>query len=1379
MAPTSLRAVRPDDLTGDLAAAFGDRYQLGDKLGQGGFGSVYRGFDRRLARPVAIKAARTDASPLADAGRLTAEARRVAQLRHPGIVSVHDVAVGGVRCFIVAELLEGPNLASWLYENRPTWLEAAGIAAGVADALDHAHARGIVHRDVKPANVILIDGGRPVLVDFGISSSDGGPPDELALVAGTPAYMSPEQARGLSYRPDGRSDVYSLGAMLYEMLGGRAPFRAENTRVLLRMLRDDEPPPLRQLRADLPAAVAEVCGKAMAKLAGDRYATAAEFALALRRLAPRTEAAIVAPAEPGPVGAADTSLTPVVITPPAERDTPPQVKVPTNRVTPTLRRAEAERRQVTVLHATLELAGDDEPDVDAAHERFVAFHGACREIATGCGGLALPSGGTAFLACFGYPLAHEDAPRQAVRAALGVVTRTAAGAGTTVRVAVHTGPAVMTEAEGVLSVVGDVASGVGRLDQAASGGGVLVTDATHRLVRGYFDCEPTGEVRLRTGGEPTPVLRVTAERAARDRVDAADPARLTPLVGRDREVGLLRERWDLAAEGVGHVVLLVADPGLGKSRLVRTVREYVVANPSPGPTPKRGGEQIPSTPSLEGKGVGGLGSSVIEWYGSARHQDSPLHPVIDYFDRTFGLSREPDPDRRLDRLITRLRADGQDDPGRVALFAAALSIPAGGRLPELNLSPDRIRDRIRDAVLEWLRLRAAGGPVLFVVEDLHWIDPSTQDLLARVVEWCADAAVLAVFTARPEFDPPWRGKTHQTQIALTRLTRRQVGEMIRAQTGRDDLPAATIDRIADRTDGVPLFVEEFTRLLAETGKPHDGSIPTTLQDLLLARLDRMASDKAVVQLAAAAGRTFGFELVRAASGLPEAVLRAELDRLVAAGVLVAMGSPPDSYTFRHALIQDAAYLSMVRKRRQLVHQQLAAALESTAPDAEPEVLAHHFTEAGLAWRASGYWLQAGLRARERSAHLEAICHLSRGLDLLLAGPPSADRDERELGLRMPLAASLIATRGYTSPGVEEQIEQAREACERVGPAAPRFHVLMVTWGHRLVQGRLTAAGGLAGSLVGLGEVADDDGFRTEAHWAAGCTAWWAGDFPAAWHHLERADLLYRIDAGVQHARYTQQNCGPLLIAYGGLALWTLGYPDQAREKADLAVAVAEDLKHPFTLAVTLWAAGLLAELRGDGAEALTFAGRVIALCEEQSFAFWAALGAGLRGVALVLLGRDEQAVPVLQDALARVEATGCAKRHQSHLGALAGALWRLGKRDEAWAALDRAMAVNDRDTERYHEAELYRLKAAFHAGGANEYEATVALVRAVEVARHQGARVYDLRATLDLARLCAPTRPREARAFLEPVVAELPADFDLPELTAARTLLRSLQPTRR
>ena len=1310
----------PDDVHADLALAFGDRYAIGDKLGEGGFGSVYRGFDKRLKRPVAVKAARTDQGPLADAARLTQEAQRVAQLRHPGIVSVQDVAIGGRRCFIVSELLAGPNLHAWLSQRRPGWSEAAAIAASVADALAHAHARGIIHRDIKPGNIILLDGTRPVLVDFGIALSAATLADDLILAAGTPDYMPPEQARGLGGRPDGRADVYSLAVTLYEMLAGRPPFQADDTPALLRLVRDAEPPPLRSLRADVPADLEAVCRKAMAKHPGDRFATALEFASALRNVIHRTHTALVEPPDP------EGDRTPLWIPPATDRKTPTDAAP--ERFTPGgVRKAETERRQVSILSASFEPAAT--ADLDDAHEQFLAFQASCRAIITGCDGRVLPSSGATILAVFGYPTVREDAPRQAVRAALAIATRLAA------RAAVHSGLAVVTEApDGSLTVIGDVTAGVARLDPLFVGSDVLITEATRRLVDGYFECEAAGEVKLRSDGVSSSVHRVVSERIAHNRVDAADPARLTPLIGRDREVGLLRERWELAAEGHGHVVLLVADPGLGKSRLVRDIREHVAS-----------------------------AGTVIAWHGSAAHQNSPLYPIVEYWERVLGFDREADPDRRLDRLIRRLRDDGLDDAEHVALFAGMLSLPGSGRLPALNLSPDRLKERIRESLIEWLRLRAEKQSVLFVVEDLHWVDPSTLDVLGRVVEQCHDLPLLAIFTARPEFEPPWKAKTDVTQVALTRLTRRQVGEMIRAQSATP-IPSETAERIAERTDGVPLFVEEFARVVIENGNA--AAIPATLQDLLLARLDRTAGDKELVHLAAAIDRTFTFELLQAASERSVTVLSAELQRLVAAGLLFAKGHPPRcSYTFKHALIQDAAYQSMVKKRRQHVHRQIATAIEKAFADiaeAQPELLAHHFTEAGDSERAVDYWLGAGQRARERSAYLEAIRQLARGLQLLLACAESEERDARELDFRMPLAACFIATRGYASSEVAEQIARLNAIRSRLERADHYFPIRMLEWSIAFITGRIEQAQRIANGFVGLAEMDCSDGLRTEAHWAAGCTAWWAGDFPAAWRHLERADLLYRVDAAIEYARFTQQNSGPLLMAYAALSLWMLGYPEMAHEKTEAALALADDLKHPFTLAAALWVQALLTQLAGDSDAALAVTEKMIALSEAQSFAFWKALALGVKGAALAALGRDAEAVPLLRDSLARVEATGCEKFHQHTLHALAGALWRLGERDRAWAELNRAIALNDRDKERLFEAELHRLKARFHAESEppDEYDATVSLVHAIEVARGQSARWFELRAALDLGRLCAATRPREAREFVETALDGLTEGLD-------------------
>jgi class 3 adenylate cyclase/predicted ATPase len=1326
-------------ISASLLAAFGDRYELGERLGQGGFGAVFRALDRRLNRRVAIKVSlRTSSDP----DKLLREARSLAQLRHTGIVTVYDVAVSGPFCFIVSELLPGPSLDRWLDDHRPTPLEAVQMVAAVADALGHAHSQSIVHRDIKPANIVFADRQRPVLVDFGLALSDMDAAAELGVVSGTPSYMSPEQTGGRAHRPDGRTDIYSLAATLYSILCGRPPFRGRSRPDVFRQIQEDEPQPPRQIRPDIPPELERVCLKGMAKLPGDRYTTATDFAEALRvsvgLLPPAPSRAGPSP----PVG----FISPI----PTQPAVPPAVP----------RGPRTERRQVTLLQCLCEAGkGDDDP-----MEQVAAFQALCAEVVVAHGGMSLQASGTAFLACFGYPVAREDAPRQAVRAALAI----SRGSPAVPAVAVGTGSAVVTENPPAPPVVvGDVVAITAALLGQETSTGVTISEATFRLVHGYFDCESCGVVRPR-GLSAVPLYSVRAERAVRNRIDAADPARLSPLVGRDREVELLKERWELTAEGVQNVILLVADPGLGKSRLVRVLRDHVLhssASTSPLPDSAR------SEPG---------GTEVIEWFCSPYHLASPFYPVIDYFDRTSHLSREADVGRRLDLLVQRLRTDGVHDAEDLALFAAMLSIPVGDRLPVLALTPERQRDRTRDAILNWLVARAQGAPVLFVVEDLHWVDPSTEALLTHFVERGGETRVLAVFTFRPEFDPPWKGKAVQTQVALNRLTRGQVGEMVRAQCSDRAIPQKVIDQIAERTDGVPLFVEEFTRLLAERGDSGGvgAEIPATLNDLLLARLDRMASDKTVVQLGAVIGRTFAHHVIQAACELDESALQAELQKLVGAGLLFVKGTPPRcTYTFKHALIQDAAYLSMVKKRRQQFHQTVAETLEQRFPETaekQPELIAHHLTEAGQSARAVGYWLKAGKRAQDAFANAEAFRHLTRGLECLGAVPDGPDKNRMELELQLRLAEVLIQQKGYGADEVEAILERAKVLAEEVGDPAHVFFTLRGRWGWHLLRSELVNCMQYAREFRDFVLARCAPEYHFEVGFALGTSHYYRGEFKDTLEQSSYGVRTYRPEASPPIAIRTGHDSGIINQSYWALSLWHLGYPEQALALTHDAVKRAVGLRHHFTLTHAHHHVAWLAYFCGLGRAAREAAEAAIRIAEEQGFAFWIAESTMVRGAGMILDGEVECGIDDVRRGIAFNHMAGAHLLDTLFAMYLGDGLLRLGQLPEALATVETGLAQAEETYVRFVEPELHRLRGEIllATSPANRDAAEGCFLRSLAVAQRQDARAAQLRAAISLHRLSrGGPGAAESRTRLASIFGEFTEGFALPDLVAARTLL--------
>jgi class 3 adenylate cyclase/predicted ATPase len=1354
-------------------AAFG-RYEVRRTLGAGGFGSVYLGHDTQLDRPVAIKVLRGRSGQRQTEGEgASREARRLARLRHAGIVAVHDVGIHEGQVYIVSDYIDGPDLDHWLRDNRPSWTEAARIAAAVADALAHAHAQLVVHRDVKPANILLTAERAPVLVDFGLALDEaqaGG--GEKGVVAGTPWYMSPEQFAGTAHRIDGRTDIYSLGVVLYEMLTGRVPFGASNLLELSRQVRDDEPQPPRQLVRDIPPELERACLKALAKRQEDRYTTAADFADDLRRV-PQTPAespvARRAPLSTGEVRAASPT--------PSRPDAA--------KLSSSVRRArEAERRQVTVLvcgcdlfesEAYLELDAEDQAEV------LRGFQQACEEAVRRLDGTIVQCNEQGLLVCFGYPVAYEDGARRAAQTGLSLLEHLT-GFGEQFRrrhklqvnpwVGLHTGPAIVEAKEDAVSLVGEARNVAVRLEDVAAPGQFLCSGATHRLIRGQFQCTSLGSRKLKGVAQALELFQIEGAGDVQSTIEAAGPAGLTPLIGRDHEISLLRERWEQAQEGMGQVVLLIGEPGLGKSRLVHTLKEHVRGQ------------------MVEGE----VDAPVIEWRCAPHYQNTGLYPAIDFYERALGFGREEPPQVRFDRLLRRLEQYELARPETVPLWASLLSLPTTDRYAPLALSPIRQREETFRAMLEWLHTRAARRPVLFVVEDLHWVDASTLEFLGQFLAEGLHDSILTLLTFRPEFQTPWPAVAHQTSLALTRLTRRQVGELVRKKAG-GSLPEAVVEQVYDRAGGVPLFVEEFTKMVQESGlldqAGEGGSptrtlaaheIPATLQDLVMARLDRMEGEREVAQLAAVLGREFTFELLAAVAAVDEPTLQTELAKLVHAEILYPKGRPPRcSYLFKHALLQDALYSALVKGRRQHFHRRIAEVLEAQflqTVETRPELLAHHFTEAGLAEKGVEYWLKAGLRSRDRSADHEAIGHLTKGLAVLGTLEETPARDERELHLLTVLGPAYIAARGYAAPEVGPVLLRARELCQRIGDPQQLFGLMLGMWEWRLVRGDLRLCVDLAAEGMAVAERLNDPGTLMEALFMPGVTMFYRGQFADARPLYENAVADYDDRERTKFwTAYTGHNAGVTHRCYLALVLWHLGYPDQARKVDREMRELARTIGHPFTLGHAVDFTAFLYHYCRLGAEVRAAAEEELALATEQGFQLWHALGTLHRGAGILLEGRPAEAVPLLVKGFSAFQATGAAVRVPCYLGMLGDAYTQLTRFEDAHKALNEGLAAAEKTDNRCHEAELHRLKGELVLAESPDQAAAAqdCFRRAIAIARHQKSRAWELRATTSLARLRQRQGLRdEARAELAAIFDTYTEGFTTPDLVDASALLDSL-----
>jgi predicted ATPase len=903
-----------------------------------------------------------------------------------------------------------------------------------------------------------------------------------------------------------------------------------------------------------------------------------------------------------------------------------------------------------------------------------------------------------------------------------------------------------------------------RLEGLAAPNTVVLSGATARLVRQAVALDDLGPYALKGVTEPMPVFRVL--RPLETQADEPMATGVPFLVGRDEELGLLRRRWEQAKERLGQVVLLSGTAGIGKSSLVEVLRAQVRDE----------------------------GWPRIAVRCSAYHQHSALYPVITHVERLLDFQREDAPATKLAKLEQGLRPTRLPLDEVVPLFAALLAVPLDGRYAAPTLTPQQQKQQTLDALVAWMLAEAERQPVLVAWEDLHWADPSTLEMLGLVLEQTPTVPMLHVLTSRPEFVPPWPTRSHLTPITLNRLERPQVEALITHLAGGKPLPAEVVQHIVAKTDGVPLYVEELTKMLLDsallredadqyvlTGPLHSMAIPATLQDALMARLDQLPTAKEVAQVGAVLGREFTYEMLQALATQDEATVQAGLAQLVGAELLYQRGRPPRAtYRFKHALIQDAAYASLLKSTRQRLHQQMVQLCEARFPEVvetQPEVVARHCTAAGQDEAAIRYWQQAGQRALQGSAPAEAVAHLTQGLAVLTTLPETPARLQQELDLQVSLGLALRATKGAAAPEVARTYGRARALCAQLGDTPQLFPVLRGLMMYYLNRGDLQTATQLGEQLLRVAEAQPDPAPRLLAHFQLGNVLFYRGEPAAARTHLTQALALYDPPAHRALAVRYGLDLGVGAGSFLARVLWSLGFPDQALQHSQAARTLAEEVAHPYSLAQALVYAATVHQCRREVLAAHAQAAAARTLATEQGLASWVARGTVLHGWALAMQGQGEAGLAAIRQGLAADLATGSTMWQPSFLGLLAEAYGAGGHPDEGLHALAEALAVMDTTGLRYYGAELSRLQGTLLLQQAvpDAAQAAACFQQALDVARHQQAKSWELRAATSLARLWqAQNKRQEAHDLLAPVYAWFTEGFDTVDLQEAKALQEAL-----
>jgi len=1032
-----------------------------------------------------------------------------------------------------------------------------------------------------------------------------------------------------------------------------------------------------------------------------------------------------------------------------------------------------ERRQITVLFCDLvdstalarRLDPEDLREILAAYQEIVG------RIVGQLEGQIAQYLGDGVLVYFGYPHAHEDDALRAVSAALRIRNSLPAlrdhvrthvpsltGKPICLRFGVHTGPVIVSpigdrQRQEQLAL-GDTVNLAARLQTRAEPDEILISDTTYRLIGGAFVAEHVELEQLKGIEGSVAAWRILQETSSRERIESFSDVHLTPFVGRASELAGLEARWERACGHHGQALLLVGEAGIGKSRLLRALRAKITERTAD--------------------------ANWIEFRGSALHQNSAFHAVAAFLEWLVDLRRDQPLAGQIPKIERALEEAGLPLRQTMPLVASLLSLSLPAEYPADRVGAEELRQRTLEWLISWVFAGAERGPIVVAVEDLHWIDVSTLEFLGALRQRVHTTSLLLVMTARPDFESPW---CDVERMVLRPLRRTQAEAMIRHVAGDRALPDETVEEIVARTDGIPLFVEEITRTVTDGAidTRRDSSlvaVPVTIQDSLMARIDRLGPARRVAQIASVLGREFSYELLAAVSSLDPGELERRLQLTIDAGLLQCRDPTRRRYAFKHALIRDVAYQALLRSTRRRYHARVATILETHMPEmieSAPEVVALHCEEGGMVDRAVAYYTAAGQAATRKSAHVEAIRHLRRAIELLKQLPPDPDLNRRELELQMGLGPPLIALYGYGDPEAERVLLRARELSGEINDGPLRLHATYGLSTYYQARADLRTSIELGEECLKMAEAIGDAGLRMLGHLRLGLSLYYRGQHFRALAHHQHAAALYDSQLHRPLAYTYGQDLGTLAAVYAAVALCALGEAQRAQASCEQALRLGEESQHPHTRAfVAAFAAAMFHMLR-EPEPAERLAASAVALGEERGFPLWVGFGRVVHGWARAALGRARlEAVEEIRSGIDLVTKIGTVVGRSYYLGILAETQVLTGDEDGALASLDEAIALAESSGITYWQPELLRLRAE-RLQECDPAEAITGFDRALEIARRQGARLHELRIATTSSRLLRRLgRAAEARDLLAPIYEEATAGGETVDLRQAKAELDAL-----